>query len=160
MPVALIVAFDEKRGIGLQGNLPWHYREDLQYFKAKTLHQTVLMGYETYQTLPIRPLPQRKTIVATRKHDITDDGVLVTRDVEATLQHYAQSEEWLFVAGGSCIYQYALLYAQQLFITKIPGEHEVDTWFPEWKQEQFKQISHLKGEQVCFEIYERKEDSK
>lgn len=160
MPVAIIVAFDENQGIGLQGALPWHYREDLQYFKAQTLQQTLLMGYETYNTLPIRPLPQRTTIVASRNHDVHDEGVMVTRDVEATLQHYTQSDEWLFVAGGSCIYQYALPYAQKLLITKIPGQHKVDTWFPQWKQEQFQKVSLEQGEAVSFEIYQRKEEDK
>lgn len=157
MPVAIIVAFDEKQGIGITGKLPWHYREDLQYFKSKTINQIMLMGYETYQTLPIRPLPNRTTIVATRNHDIYDEGVTVTRDVEATLQQYAISDEWLFVAGGSCIYQYALPFAEQLLITQVPGEHDVDTWFPAWNQAEFEKISQEQGEYVCFEIYQRKE---
>ncbi|MGL5915505.1 MAG: dihydrofolate reductase [Culicoidibacterales bacterium] len=156
MPVAIIVAYDENKGIGLVGNLPWHFREDLQYFKAQTLNQKMLMGYETYQTLPIRPLPNRTTIVATRNHVIADQGVLTTVDVEATLDVYAKSDEWLLVAGGSCIYEYALKYAKKLLITKIPGKYEVDTYFPEWDEQAFTCVKHTQGEQVCFEEYERK----
>lgn len=157
MPVAIIVAYDQAMGIGLNGVLPWHFREDLQYFKAQTLHQKMLMGYETYQTLPIRPLPNRTTIVATRSKTITDALVQTTNDVDQTLKEYAASNEWLFVAGGSCIYEYALAYAKKMLITKIPGEYEVDTYFPKWDESAYECVSVTQGEQVCFEVYERKE---
>ncbi|MGL5295395.1 MAG: dihydrofolate reductase [Culicoidibacterales bacterium] len=157
MPVAIIVAYDEARGIGLKQSLPWHFREDLQYFKAKTVGKTLLMGYDTYETLPIKPLPNRTTIVATRNRAVHEVGVNVTADVKATLQSYSQSEEWLFVAGGSCIYTYALPYANRLYITKIPGVHKVDTWFPVFDEEIFERISIEVGSEVSFEVYERKE---
>lgn len=157
MPVAIIVAYDENQGIGKCGQLPWHFREDLQYFKAQTLGQTLLMGYETYATLPIKPLPQRTTIVATRHHAVNDDGVLTTSDVESLLKHYQKSDEWLYVAGGSCMYSYALTVAQKLLITKIPGKYDVDTWFPAWDENMYQRTSQIMGENVCFEVYERKE---
>ena len=32
--ISLIVAFDQNQLIGVNNQLPWHYKEDLKYFKV------------------------------------------------------------------------------------------------------------------------------
>ena len=58
MIISLIVAFDKKRGIGLDGKLLWHLSEDLKSFKAITLEKHILMGRKTFESLPFI-LPKR-----------------------------------------------------------------------------------------------------
>ena len=56
----LIIACDPKGGIGFDGKLPWSKIEgDLPRFKALTTGKVVLMGRNTYDSLPKKPLPNR-----------------------------------------------------------------------------------------------------
>lgn len=62
----LIIACDPKGGIGYQNKLPWSNIEgDLPRFKALTTGKVVFMGRNTYESLPIKPLPNRINIVIT-----------------------------------------------------------------------------------------------
>ena len=62
----IIVAASENNAIGYKGNMPWHLRADLKYFKATTTGHTVIMGRKTYESIG-RPLPGRRNVVVT--HD-------------------------------------------------------------------------------------------
>ncbi|MDP7465479.1 MAG: dihydrofolate reductase, partial [Candidatus Marinimicrobia bacterium] len=67
MKIHLIWAQDENGGIGKDGNLPWHISEDLKNFKRLTSGFTILMGRNTWESLPVRPLPERRNIVLSSK---------------------------------------------------------------------------------------------
>ena len=66
MDIHLIWAQDENGGIGQNGKLPWHISEDLKNFKSLTLNSTIIMGRKTWDSLPIKPLPNRKNIILSR----------------------------------------------------------------------------------------------
>ena len=64
--VKFIYASNTQGVIGYKNKLPWNLREDLLLFKDKTLHQTVMMGSRTYESLPdtLKPIiPNRTTII-------------------------------------------------------------------------------------------------
>ena len=70
MEIHLIWAQDFEGGIGIGGKLPWHISEDLKNFKQLTLDTKIVMGRKTWESLPVKPLPQRKNIVlSTQKQD-------------------------------------------------------------------------------------------
>ena len=63
--ITLIVAMDPHNGIGIDGKLPWHIKEDLKIFKERTLNHKIVMGRKTYESIG-KPLPNRENIVVTR----------------------------------------------------------------------------------------------
>jgi len=64
----LIIACDPKGGIGYNGKLPWSKIEgDLPRFKALTNGNVVVMGRNTWESLPKKPLPNRINFVITNK---------------------------------------------------------------------------------------------
>ena len=66
MKIHLIWAQDGNGGIGKNGKLPWHVSEDLKNFKKITLNSTVIMGRKTWESLPVKPLPNRENIVLSK----------------------------------------------------------------------------------------------
>ena len=75
IPVHIIVALDEKSGIGKDGALPWHLTGDLKYFRDTTCttespekQNLVLMGRKTWQSIPkqFQPLHERINVVLTQ----------------------------------------------------------------------------------------------
>lgn len=141
--IAAIAAVDGSFGIGYNGQLLESIPDDLKFFKAATLNSTVIMGRKTYESLPKRPLPNRKNIVITSTPKESFDNVIYMNmeEVENYLKN-ASSEERIFVIGGGSIYRELLPYCNEIFLTQIFKLHDnVDTWFPyigmltEWKRD-------------------------
>lgn len=147
---AIIVAMDEKRGIGKGGTLPWHLSTDLKYFARFTKktenpsHQNaVLMGRVTWESIPdaFRPLPKRLNVVLTRNvnHSLPE-GVERVNSLDQALTSLDRSSiERVFVIGGGKVFQEALsdVHCKELFITEVEGSFDCDTFFPEIDPERF-----------------------
>ena len=104
----LIVAIGKNNLIGKDNDLPWNYKEDLQYFKQTTLNKTVVMGENTFYSIFSRTnklLPNRKMVVATFNKDFKHEGVEVIYDLEKYLK---ETTEDVFVIGGCQIYKASL----------------------------------------------------
>ena len=64
MTIKAILACDADWGIGKDGDLPWpHNPADLKWFKQSTLNHTVVMGKATWDSLPVKPLPNRVNVL-------------------------------------------------------------------------------------------------
>ena len=63
MNINMIWAQDINNAIGKDGDLPWRIPEDLKNFKNITNNATIIMGRKTWDSLPIKPLPNRRNIV-------------------------------------------------------------------------------------------------
>lgn len=154
--ISIIVATDDDLLIGKKDSsngMPWHNKEDLQHFKKTTLNQTILMGKTTYKAIG-RPLPNRKTIVVT-KSGLEDERVEVRDDLIETIQEYKNRNENLFICGGASIYKQALPYVDELIISRIPGKHEGETYFPQFDEADFKLVRQEQLETFTLQIYKK-----
>jgi len=129
MEIHLIWAQDTKGGIGKDGKLPWHVSEDLKNFKKITSQHPVIMGRKTWDSLPIKPLPNRRNIILS--NSIFED-LEVYNDVRLCIKELKQSNiEKVFVIGGTSIYEQFFEYATHLHVTIININTEnIDTFFP------------------------------
>ncbi len=132
--INLIVAFDNNYLIGKDNIIPWNYPEDLKYFKGKTLHSTVIMGYRTMESLK-KPLKDRINIVINHNvHGmIHEKGFYHVNSLKKALEYndeYFQKN--IFIIGGSKIYEEALLNLNLnlVYITKINKSYEGNVYFP------------------------------
>jgi dihydrofolate reductase len=132
----IIAAVAENGVIGAADKLPWkRLSDDMDWFKHQTGHRPVVMGRKTFWSLPerYRPLPNRENIVLTRHPEqLAGQQVTILGDFEAVLQR-ARLED-LFVMGGAEIYELALPYAHELYITRVHAFLTGDAFFPEWRQ--------------------------
>lgn len=126
-----IVAVDRHWGIGYRGSLLAKIPEDLRFFKQTTLGQVVIMGRETFESLPgQKPLPERINLVLSTK-DLKDSGILVChslRELAESLKKRPDKE--VFVIGGEKVYQQLLLYCTEVYVTKIENTYPADKFFP------------------------------
>ena len=154
--INIIVATDEDLLIGKKDSrngMPWNVPEDLQHFKATTLNKTILMGLTTYQGIG-RPLPNRKTIVVSFE-PFEDERVEVRSSLEEVIEEYRSSGEDLFISGGASIYKQCLPIADQLLISRIPGKHEGETYFPNFDEYGYKLVAQKPFETFTLETYKR-----
>lgn len=139
--IALIAAVDREWGIGCRNELLFHLRQDLAAFRERTLHNIVVMGRKTFESLPgKRPLPDRKNIVLSRGKvgcgldSRSEDGFLVLHSVEEVLGLVEGEREDVFIIGGGEIYRQFLGTASEAYITKVDAVREADTYFPDLDQ--------------------------
>lgn len=155
--VNLIVAIGKGNVIGKGNKLPWHYPEDLQYFKKTTLNQTVIMGEATFKSILSylhKPLPNRTSVIATLS-GYTYPNVETTDNIVEYLTNYPKDKE-IFIIGGKIIYDLTLDIADRLYITHIDKEFEGDVFFKEIDYSKYRKIKeHISGE-LNFSVYERR----
>lgn len=131
MKVSLIVAMDQRRGIGKDGRLPWHLPAELRLFKQITMGHHLIMGRVTYESIG-RPLPGRTTIIVTRQRDFHPSGCLVAHTLEEGLNIARQNgENEAFVIGGAQVFSQVLPLADRIYLSRIEGVFEADVFFPE-----------------------------
>ena len=158
--INLIAAIDLYRGIGKDGKLPWHLKEDMNRFKRLTLGNSVIMGRKTWESLPpvYRPLPSRQNIVLSRQ-PLVLSGAEVADSVDTALSVAAKKE--IFVIGGGEIYQLFLHLADRIYLTEVDTKVQADAFFPDfdgsdWRRElesrRYDESSQL---HFCFATYER-----
>lgn len=154
----IIAAVSENNVIGKDGDIPWHYPEDLKHFKKKTTGHSVIMGRKTYFSLPdeFRPLTERKNIVLSRSDPEVPEEVTVAENLEQAWKKAAQFSDKAFVIGGAGVYKQTLHKVDKMIITEIKKEVEGDTYFPDWDRENWKETKREEREELDFVTYIRK----
>ena len=144
--ISIIVAIAENYAIGKKGDLLCHLPADLKHFKEITSGKTVLMGERTFFSLPKHPLPNRRNIVLTDVPGKTFEGAEAAYSIDELLKHVSPEEE-AFVIGGGMVYRQMMPLADKLYITHIHHSWpDADTFFPEIKADEWKQVSAEKHE--------------
>lgn len=155
MKIALIVAMTSQRVIGNHNQLPWHYPEDLRYFKEKTTGHTIVMGRKTFESLR-KPLPNRRNIILTSQ---SLPGCESYPSKEAFLEAYQAEnpdpQEEIFIIGGAQVYESFLPDADRIYLTLIKKNYPGDRFFPEFESA-FVCVEKKSTEALDFLIYERK----
>ncbi len=128
--ISIIVAFAEDNVIGKDNSLIWHISDDLKRFKKLTSGHPIIMGRKTYESLPFKPLPNRKNIVISSQNNLFFKGATTVNSYENALKECKKNEE-VFICGGATIYNHFLQIANKLYITKVYKKFEGDTFFPE-----------------------------
>jgi dihydrofolate reductase len=163
--VSLIVAMDEKGGIGYENRLPWRLPADLQRFKSVTMGHHLIMGRKTYESIG-RSLPGRTTIVITRQVDYPAQGALIAHSLPQALQMAeSRGESEAFVIGGGQIFRQALDRAYRIYLTQVHAELQADTHFPildASKWEALEVSEHLSDERneypFTYKVLEKKKE--
>lgn len=132
--ISLIVAYSKNnKVIGVNNQIPWHIKEDFIHFKNYTTGKVIVMGEQTFLSIG-KPLPNRKTIVATLKDFKYDhEDVTVVNDLFKVLKEYKEKDEELVVCGGATIYKLALPYVDKLVISEVKKEYQGDAFFPDFE---------------------------
>lgn len=128
--ISIIVAIASNNAIGKNNELLWKLSDDLKRFKKITTGHKVVMGRNTFLSLPNGPLPNRKNVVITDREDEEFEGCEMAYSIEEALVNVKENEE-AFIIGGGMIYKQFLPHASKLYLTRINREFDADTFFPE-----------------------------
>lgn len=156
MKISLIAAMAQNRVIGRGLDIPWKIPGEQLLFKRLTESKVLVMGRKTFDSLR-QPLPNRTTIVVTRKENYAIGGCLAAPSYEAALNIARDLASEVFVAGGAEIYRSALPGAHTIHLTTISQPFDGDVFFPEIPAE----FSVTYSQEIAasipyrYEVYER-----
>lgn len=129
--ITIIAAMDENRLIGNGNDIPWYIPEDFRHFKQTTAGHPIIMGRNTWDSLPKKPLPNRTNIVISRSPPQETGGAVWCTSLDEAVLKATQVNENVFIIGGQNIYEQSMNIADALCISKVIGAYEGDKYFPE-----------------------------
>ena len=124
-----IAAMASNRVIGKDQRLPWHIPEELSWFRQVTLHQTLLMGRKTFESMGCKALPQRTTYVLSSNQNVNFPHVSIIPSLSAL--EAIKGTVW--VCGGMRIYEQFLPICSELILSVIKEGYEGDAFFPKFE---------------------------
>jgi len=126
-----IVAVDLNWGIGYKGNLLERIPEDMKFFKQTTTGKVIVMGRETFESLPEKePLKDRINIVLSTSMQFSDKSIIICRSLNELFNELEKfPTDDIFVIGGEKVYTQLLPYCTEAFVTKIENIYRADKYF-------------------------------
>ena len=132
MKISIIAAMDEKRGIGINGKIPWHISEDFKRVKTLTTGHTIIMGRKTFESIG-HPLPNRTNIILTRNLSYNSMTCPIAISLEEAIEMARTAGETeVFIFGGAEVFTQGIRYAEELYLTIVAGDFGADTFFPDY----------------------------
>ncbi len=140
--ISLIVARARNGAIGRDGTIPWHVPEDLKFFQRETVGGALVMGRNTWDSLPVKPLSKRLNIVVSSNPDLAEfvapsinDAIGIARE-----QGYGR----IYGIGGARIYKEMLSIADRLLVTEVDIEvPDADTFFPSFDADGWTKVNDI-----------------
>lgn len=144
--ISIIVAIAEgNNAIGFNNKLLWSLPEDMKHFKNITTNHTVVMGRNTFLSLPKGALPNRRNVVISDVKDEAFTGCTMVASINDAVKATENDGE-VFVMGGASIYRQFFPIAAKLYLTLVNDSPLADTYFPEIDFEQWRCIETAKVE--------------
>ena len=153
-----IVAMTDTGGMGYKGKLPeWNIPGDLARFKRLTEYRTLVMGSNTFFSLPEskRPLPKRNNIVITSRPDHPRfdayrhiSNVWFTT-LEDFLRDYKRTLHEIIVIGGAKLLNALYPYIHEMDVTIAWKSVPCDVFFEkadelcQWTVQCFEKDEHF-----------------
>ena len=146
--ITIIAAVAKNRAIGYKDKLIYWLPNDLKRFKQLTTGHTIIMGRNTFLSLPKGALPNRRNIVLSRTQK-DFPGCDTYASLKEALAHCTPDED-VYIIGGASVYKQAMPLADRLCLTEIDDvPEEADTFFPDysdwhevWREEHDKDDRH------------------
>ena len=127
--ISAIVAIDSVGGIGINNGLPWPFLSaDMKWFKQLTTNNIVIMGGNTWSSLP-KKLPNRVNVVISKKPCFGSDHSYYTPQVAIDNLNIMYPDKEIYIIGGQQLYDSCMDIVDKFFITEIDEIYPCDRFF-------------------------------
>ena len=145
MIISHLVALSNNFVIGVNNDLPWKLKKDLQHFSAYTQNKAIVMGRKTYESIG-KPLPNRKNIVISSSLESQEDLEVVpnlNQAIEVASQWNKDNSagEEIVLIGGGYVFEESKNIVNKLVLTRVECEINGDVFYPQIDLSDWKEIS-------------------
>ncbi|MFL2714194.1 MAG: dihydrofolate reductase [Gammaproteobacteria bacterium] len=145
MIISHLVALSNNFVIGVNNDLPWKLKKDLQHFSAYTQNKAIVMGRKTYESIG-RPLPNRKNIVISSSLE-SQESLEVVPNLNQAIEVASQwnkdnsAGEEIVLIGGGYVFEESKNIVNKLVLTRVECEINGDIFYPQIDLSDWKEIS-------------------
>ena len=145
MIISHLVALSNNFVIGVNNELPWKLKKDLQHFSAYTQNKAIVMGRKTFESIG-RPLPNRKNIVISSWLE-PHEGLEVVSNLNQAIEVASlwnkdnSTEEEIVLIGGGYVFKESKNIVNKLVLTRVECEIDGDVFYPQIDLSNWKEIS-------------------
>ena len=145
MIISHLVALSNNFVIGVNNDLPWKLKKDLQHFSAYTQNKAIVMGRKTFESIG-RPLPNRKNIVISSSLE-SQEGLEVVPNLNQAIEVASQwnkdklAGEEIVLIGGGYVFEESKNIVNKLVLTRVECEINGDVFYPQIDLSDWKEIS-------------------
>lgn len=117
----LIACIDKNNSIGINNDLIYRFKKDLEIFKQKTINNIVIMGRNTFKSINDKPLPNRSNIIISKSlKNPENNSYTVFKNIDEVFN--IKNDKDIFIIGGKQIYEYFENYYDELHLTIVKDE--------------------------------------
>ena len=142
---SIIVAACRSGSIGANGDLIHKIKEDLQFFKTKTMGHTIIVGRKTYESVPNRLKGRRVVVITSNKdyHCSVRNDIIVVKNFDQAIEITKNEDEEIFIIGGAQVFKSAMKIADKIYLTLFNDFCSGNAFFPNiyWSNNEWKIIS-------------------
>lgn len=140
-----IVCVAKDWGIGKQNGLLFDIPADMKHFREETMGKICVFGYNTYMSLPKRPLKNRVNIVLWDKAESMDclEGAITFSDFNQLVKfvNILASQYDVYICGGAGVYAAFVPYYDLVDVTFVDAiDPETTAFFPDLKANGFEKV--------------------
>ena len=134
--IIIIAAIGKNNELGKDNKLLWHLPSDLKFFKQKTLGKTIVMGKNTFESLP-KVLPNRKSVVLSHIEIDVPNDVIVFYDLNELINYVKSVNDDVYIIGGAQMYKQFLELSDMMYLTEVDYSCEADVFFPKFNKSEW-----------------------
>ena len=145
MIISHLVALSNNFVIGVNNDLPWKLKKDLQHFSTYTQNKAIVMGRKTFESIG-RPLPNRKNIVISSSLE-SQEGLEVVPSLNQAIEVASQwnkdnsAGKEIVLIGGGYVFEESKNIVNKLVLTRVECEINGDVFYPQIDLSDWKEIS-------------------
>jgi dihydrofolate reductase len=140
--LCMIAAIGNNFELGKNNQLLCHLPADLKRFKEITSGYPVIMGDKTWESLPVKPLPNRRNIVISLNKNANYQYCEIVHSLDDAVD-LVKNEEKAFIIGGATIYKLFINRIDTLYLTRIEADFDADVFFPNVDFEKWQLIEEV-----------------
>ena len=133
--IITIAAINKSNAIGLNNELLYHDKDDMKHFYNTTKNSIVLMGMNTYNSLPVTHLKNRINVIMSRSqpYKIAPLNGIIVNNFNQVLRVQQETKKDIYIIGGEQIYNQFLHLSDELILTIFKEDKKGNKFFPKYK---------------------------
>ena len=157
MKLISVAAVADNGVIGDDDEVPWHLPADKKQYRERVADSPTIFGRRTYEMFD-EPPGSAYVVLSRSEREYDRENAYHAGSVEEAAQVAASlGAERAYVLGGAGIYALLQPHLDGMVLTRVPGEYEGDTYYPEWDDEAWRLAETEDYEDFTVETWERRD---
>lgn len=157
MELVSVAAVADNGVIGGDGELPWpSISEDRKQYRERVAGQPVVLGRRTFESM-LDDLPGSVQFVVSRSgRDYPVETAVHVESVDDVVERaQGLGSETVYVLGGGAIYHLFQPHLDRMVLSRVHGEYEGDTYYPEWDEHEWELVTETPFERFTLQKWVR-----